>query len=86
MSFSEFSEEEQTGLLKHNEFRAKHGAPEMILNREMCDKAKEYAEKLAQTGNFAHSPDKEREGQGENLSMGCSTDQAQAMETAVENW
>lgn len=58
----------------------------MKLDRTMCDEAKEYAEKLARTGSFAHSPKNEREGQGENLSMGCSSDQAQAMETAVENW
>ena len=58
----------------------------MKLGREMCDKAKEYAKEIAQRGFLAHSPDKEREGQGENLSMGCSSNLPQAMETAVENW
>ena len=84
--FSEFSEEEQNGLLKHNEFRAIHDAPPMTLDRTMCDEAKAYAEVIAQKGRLEHSKDEERHGQGENLSMGCSSNIAQAMETAVENW
>ena len=58
----------------------------MTLDRTMCDQAKAYAEKIAQMGGLKHSKDEERPGQGENLSMGCSTNMAQAMETAVENW
>ena len=84
--FSEFTEEEQTGLLKHNEFRAIHDAPPMKLDRNMCDEAKEYAETIAQMGGLKHSADTDRPGQGENLSMGCSTNMAQAIEEAVENW
>jgi len=84
--FSEFTEEEQTGLLKHNEFRAVHEAPPMKLDRQMCDEAKAYAEVIAQMGRLKHSTREERDEQGENLSMGCSTNGAQAMETAVENW
>lgn len=84
--FLEFTEEEQTGLLKHNEFREIHGVPAMKLNRTMCDEAKAYAEKIAQKGQMKHSTSQERNGQGENLSMGCSTDMPQAIETAVENW
>ena len=84
--FSEFGQEEQSGLLKHNEFRAIHDAPPMTLDRTMCDEAKAYAEVIAQKGDLVHSKRKERHGQGENLSMGCSSNMAQAMETAVENW
>ena len=84
--FLEFTEEEQTGLLKHNEFRKIHGAPAMKLDRTMCDDAKAYAGKIAQEGQLKHSTSLERNGQGENLSMGCSIDMAQAIETAVENW
>jgi len=84
--FSEFTEEEQTGLMKHNEFRAIHGAPAMKLNRKMCDEAKEYAQKIAQMKQLKHSSRDQLAGQGENLSMGCSTNMPQAMETAVENW
>jgi len=52
----------------------------------MCDEAKAYAEVIAQMGRLKHSTREERDEQGENLSMGCSTNGAQAMETAVENW
>ena len=72
--------------MKHNEFRAKHDAPPMKLDRKMCDEAKAYAEVIAQMGQLKHSTSEERGGHGENLSMGCSSDRAQAMETAVENW
>lgn len=52
----------------------------------MCDQAKAYAQKLAQLGTLRHSSKEQREGQGENLSMGCSTNKAQTMEEAVTNW
>ena len=84
--FSEFDEEEQTGLMKHNDFRAIHGAPPMKLDRKMCDDAKAYAEKIAQLGALQHSSKEARNGEGENLAMGCSSERPQAMETAVENW
>lgn len=58
----------------------------MTLDREMCDQAKAYASRLAQSGSMMHSSDAERPGQGENLSMGCSSNKAQTMEEAVTNW
>lgn len=58
----------------------------MTLNRRMCDEAKQYAEKLASMGNLKHSSRDERNGEGENLSMGCSSDKGQSMEEAVTNW
>ena len=73
-------------MAKHNEFRQKHEAPPMKLNREMCDQAKAYAEKIAAMGALMHSQRGERDGQGENLSMGCSTSGPQSMEEAVTNW
>ncbi|KAL9975351.1 hypothetical protein ACROYT_G012504 [Oculina patagonica] len=82
----EFTKEEQIGLATHNEFRQVHGVPMMTLDRQMCDQAKAYAQKIAKMGGLKHSSRQEREGQGENLSMGCSTNQAQAMEEAVTNW
>lgn len=82
----EFTTEEETGLTRHNTFRAIHKAPPMKLDRKMCDDAKAYAEKIARMGHLKHSSRDERDGQGENLSKGCSTDKAQAMETAVTNW
>ena len=86
MFFLAFTQEEEAGLAKHNEFRQIHEAPPMILNRQMCDQAKAYAKKIAAMGGLMHSNKKERDGQGENLSMGCSTNLAQSMEEAVKNW
>ena len=58
----------------------------MTLDRQMCDQAKAYAVTLAKKHNLRHSSKGERGGQGENLSMGCSSNKAQAMEEAVTNW
>lgn len=82
----EFTEEELLGLGKHNDFRQIHQVPLMTLDRGMCDEAKQYAEKLASMGVLQHSSPSERSGEGENLSMGCSSDKAQSMEEAVTNW
>ena len=81
-----FTGEEEIGLAKHNDYRKIHDAPPMKLNRQMCDQAKAYAERLATTGTLKHSDKSERQGQGENLSMGCSTSGSQSMEEAVTNW
>jgi len=67
-------------------FRKVHQVPLMTLDRKMCDEAGAFAHKLAEKGTLAHSSQQERLGQGENLSMGCSTNKAQAMEEAVTNW
>lgn len=74
------------GLATHNKFRQIHQVPLMTLDRQMCDQAKAYAQKLANMGTLMHSKKQERQGQGENLSMGCSTKKAQAMDEAVINW
>ena len=81
-SFAEFSDEEQAGLDKHNEFRGIHEAPPLALDRQMCDEAEVYAQQLARTGTLMHSSSND----GENLSMGCSSNKAQTMEEAVTNW
>ena len=57
----------------------------MTLNKTMCNMAKEYADKIARMGMLKHSTSQERDGNGENLSMGCSTNSAQAIEEAVTN-
>ena len=64
-SFSAFSDEEQTGLEKHNAFREIHEAQPMTLNRQMCNEAKGYAEQIAQMGSLVHSSSWD----GENLSL-----------------
>ena len=83
---SAFTDEEQQGLAKHNEFRQVHEAAAMTLDRQMCDEAKQYAQTLAVMGSLVHSPGRDRGGQGENLAVGCSTDAPQTIEQAVTNW
>lgn len=88
--FFRFSEEEEFKLAstaKQNEFRKVHQVPPMTLDRQMCDQAKAYAEKLKRVGEIQHSSVKN---QGNNLAMDYATDRApprlQAMETPVINW
>ena len=85
-SFLEFSVEEKSGLAEHNKYRKIHHAPEMTLDRKMCDEAKAYARKLANLRMMTHSSD--AEDQGENLSSGCcwGCDKAQTVEEAVKSW
>ena len=49
------SEFQKSALDAHNNYRAKHHVGKLVLNQELCDIAQKYAEKLARTGNFAHS-------------------------------
>ena len=85
-SFLGFSVEEASALAEHNKFRKMHQAPEMTLDRKMCDEAKAYARKLANLRMMIHSTDSED--QGENLSYGCCSgcDKAQTVEEAVKGW
>ncbi|KAL9975354.1 hypothetical protein ACROYT_G012509 [Oculina patagonica] len=56
----EFSNEEQIGLATHNIFRQIHQVPSMTLDRQMCDQAKAYAEKIAKDGELRHSSRQEK--------------------------
>ena len=58
----------------------------MTLDQTMCQQAAAYAAKLASMGKLMHSPKEQRSGQGENLSMGCSTNAGQTVKEALENW
>lgn len=81
-----FSQQELNGLAEHNRFRAIHGVPPMTLDRAMCNAAAQWAKEIAENGSLIHTAAEQRPGQGENLSMGCSTAQAQTMKEAVANW
>ena len=53
----------------------------------MSQQAAAYAQKLAQMGTLQHASSEERQGHGENLSMGCSTNKGgQTATEAVTNW
>ena len=77
---------EQEALQQHNKHRSIHAAPPMTLDKTMCQQAAAYATKLANMGTLMHAPKAQRSGQGENLSMGCSTNAGQTVKEAVENW
>ncbi|XP_068723223.1 Golgi-associated plant pathogenesis-related protein 1-like isoform X1 [Montipora capricornis] len=81
-----FSQQELNGLIEHNLFRAIHGVPDMTLNRTMCNAAALWAKEIAENGSLVHSDEDQRPGQGENLSMGCSSDTPQTVKEAVDNW
>ena len=79
------SQDEILGLNKHNEYRKVHGVPAMELDADMSREATEYARKIAQQGVLSHSDAKDRNNDGENLSMGCDTD-GQTTTEATTNW
>lgn len=58
----------------------------MTLDKAMCQEAATYAAELARMGTLKHSSKEQRNGQGENLSMGCSTKAGQTVTQAVTNW
>ena len=65
-----YSNFEQDALETHNTFRHIHNAPDMRLDREMCDQAAGYARKIAGLGFLQHSSPGERSQLGENLAQG----------------
>ena len=58
----------------------------MTLDREMCDSAAKWAKYIAELGDLVHSTEDRIPNQGENLSMGCSTDKPQTVKEAVTSW
>jgi len=66
MSLDEFEKE---ALATHNKYRAKHKASSLKWNASMATEAQNWADKLADTGQFAHSSPQERKNDGENIYM-----------------
>ena len=68
------SEFEQEALTTHNNYRKTHGVPEMILDRDLSNQAKGYAQKIANMGQMIHSSREERgKSIGENLAYACAS-------------
>ena len=65
---------EDEALTAHNIFRKLHSAPLMTLDPQMSRDAQSYAQKLADLNILSHASRKERNGDGENLAMACSSD------------
>ncbi|XP_017772831.1 PREDICTED: uncharacterized protein LOC108559950 isoform X2 [Nicrophorus vespilloides] len=61
---------ELEALKVHNDYRRKHGAPELTLNQGMCDYAKQWAENCANRG-ISRRPNNPY---GENIYMSYSSD------------
>jgi len=59
---------QEDALNSHNNYRKKHHSPKLILNKDLCSIAQEYAELISQSGNFTHSKNEFRgEILGENI-------------------
>lgn len=57
-------------LIKHNADRSLHGSPAIVLNDTLNAAAQAYAEQLASTHTFTHSPAAKSGTYGENLYWG----------------
>lgn len=57
-------------LARHNADRALHGCPSIVLNNTLNAAAQAYADQLASTHTFAHSPAAKNGTYGENLYWG----------------
>ncbi|CAH3145622.1 unnamed protein product [Pocillopora meandrina] len=83
----------EAALRQHNRLRAIHDAERMILDEGMNAAADRYARNLFQrfggTTELKHSPKSSRQGQGENLASGCTTQtgvDGRTVEDAIKAW
>jgi hypothetical protein len=68
----------------HNDERERFDAPALVWDEALAVSARDWAEKLARSGRFEHSPPSERHQAGENLFMG--TRGAYPVEAMVDNF
>ncbi|XP_026479241.1 uncharacterized protein LOC113385604 [Ctenocephalides felis] len=59
------------GLKVHNEYRKKHGVPNLVLSQELCESARDWSLKLSRLNKFKHKPGCEF---GENIFVVWSSD------------
>ncbi len=59
-------------LAAHNNARRVVGTGDLVLDPALSKQALEYAQELARSGSFQHSPPSARPGQGENLWAGTA--------------
>ncbi|MBD2841808.1 SCP-like extracellular [Erythrobacter sp. KMU-140] len=74
----------QVMLRDHNRARAEVGVPDLVLDDDLSRAALAYAEELAASGRFEHSPGTTRPNQGENLWAG--TESAFTFEEMAAGW
>ena len=56
-------------LKKHNDLRAKHGAPPMVMDEKVARSAQFWTEKMVKENKMAHATKDQSGGCGENLAM-----------------
>lgn len=69
----------------HNKYRAKHKAPALKWSTDLENGAQDWADNLAETGQFAHATPEQRKGDGENIYMCMGKSEVEPKE-AVESW
>ena len=52
----QFSRYQEASLASHNQYRARHGAAPLVLDRKLCDLAQAWAEELLASNKFQHRP------------------------------
>ncbi|XP_067001116.2 uncharacterized protein [Anabrus simplex] len=75
----------QEGVRIHNEYRRKHGVPDLKLNKQLCNYAKEWAKAMAKENSFGHRPDGKY---GENIYCMWSSDSQHTVtaKDACQSW
>lgn len=71
-------------LAVHNRYRQQVNVPPLAWDPALAAGALQYAQQLAATNSFAHSPRATRPGQGENLWMGSAG--RYTLETMLQHW
>lgn len=74
---------EEDSLNRHNHYRAKHGVPNLVLSKQLCQYAQEWANHLAKNNSMQHRPDKKY---GENIFMKGGTNVTIHGNDAVDAW
>ena len=82
---AEFSKFDLEALEAHNKYREKHHSPPLVLNKELCKIASDYAQKLLQNNAISYSFGKFKgNDMGENIFM-CQGSEATG-EMATNDW
>ena len=55
VDLDDFTQFQREGLIMHNKYREDHHAPELKLNKELCEIAQKYAEHLVEINTKTHS-------------------------------
>ncbi|WP_242025817.1 CAP family protein [Phormidium tenue] len=80
----------KTILSKHNYYRSIHRSPDLVIDRALNAKAQAWAERIASSGELAHSNQDQRSGSGENIYVSYTTENSIAPDTlansTMQNW